>query len=142
MKTKKTILRIALASLGMFLALFFLTGFYEGTVGSDGAMLKQYLPPEKLKELVDKPNSSIWIIDTRPTSKYQKGQIPTAKSFPSSTILTRLGELPKDQYLILYCETGGRAHRVMKQLEKQGYTRLMVWGGVSRWPYELVKGAQ
>ena len=138
---KKYILKIALVSLSLFLALF-LTGCYEGSVGPDGAMLKQYLPPEKLKELVDKPNSSIWIIDVRPASAYQKGHIPTAKSFPSSTILTRLGELPKDQYLILYCETGARAHRVMKQLEKQGYTRLMVWGGVSRWPYELVKGAQ
>ncbi len=141
MKTKKTIFRIALASLSLFLALF-LTGWYQGTVGSDGAVLKQYLPPEKLKELVDKPDSSIWIIDTRPTSAYQKGHIPTAKSFPSSTILSRLADLPKDKYLILYCETGVRAHKVMKQLEKQGYTRLMVWGGVSRWPYELVKGAE
>jgi rhodanese-related sulfurtransferase len=138
---KKYILKVALVSLSLLVA-FFLTGFYEGSVGSDGAVLKQYLPPEKLKELVDKPDSSMWIIDVRPASAYQKGHIPTAKSFPSSTILTRLGELPKDQYLILYCETGVRAHRVMKQLEKQGYTRLMVWGGVSRWPYELVKGAQ
>jgi rhodanese-related sulfurtransferase len=141
MKTKKTILNIALASLGIFLALL-VAGCYEGTVGSDGAMLKQYLPPEKLKELVDKPDSSIWIIDVRPASAYQKGHIPTAKSFPSSTILTRLAELSKDKYLILYCETGGRAYGVFKKLEKQGYTRLMVWGGVSRWPYELVKGAQ
>ena len=95
-----------------------------------------------LQELVDKPDSSIWIIDVRPASAYQKGHIPTAKSFPSSTILTRLAELSKDKYLILYCETGGRAYGVFKKLEKQGYTRLMVWGGVSRWPYELVKGAQ
>jgi rhodanese-related sulfurtransferase len=139
---RKSILKIALASFIIFVALFFLTGFYEGSVGPDGAMLKQYLPPEKLKALVDKPDSSIWIIDVRPASAYQKGHIPTAKSFPSSAILSRLGELPKDKYLILYCETGGRAHSVMKKLEKQGYTRLMVWGGVSRWPYELAKGAQ
>ena len=138
---KKYILKLALVSLSLLLA-FFLTGFYEGSVGPDGAVLKQYLSPEKLKELVDKPDSSIWIIDTRPATAYQKGHIPIAKSFPSSTILTRLGELPKDKYLILYCETGVRAHRVMKQLEKQGYTRLMVWGGVSRWPYDLAKEAQ
>jgi rhodanese-related sulfurtransferase len=138
---KKFIVKVVIVSLSLFLA-FFLTGFYKGSVAPDGAMLKQYLPPEKLKELVDKPDNSIWIIDVRPASAYEKGHIPTAKSFPSSTILTRLGELPKDKYLILYCETGVRAHRVMKQLEKQGYTRLMVWGGVSRWPYELVKEAQ
>jgi len=142
MKTKKIILNVALASLGILLALLFTTGCYEGSVGSDGEVLKQYLPPEKLKTLVDKPDSSIWIIDVRPAAAYPKGHIPTAKSFPSSAIPSRLGELPKDKYLILYCETGGRAHGVLKKLEKQGYTRLMVWGGVSRWPYELAKGAQ
>jgi rhodanese-related sulfurtransferase len=140
MKTKKTILNVALASLGIFITLL-VTGCYEGYVGSEGEVLKQYLPPEKLKGFVDNPDDAIWIIDVRPASAYQKGHIPTAKSFPSSSILSRLGELPKDKYLILYCETGGRAYSVLKKLEKQGYTRLMDWGGVSRWPYELAQGA-
>jgi len=138
---KKSILKVVLASLGIFVALF-LHGCYEGYVGSEGEVLKQYLPPEKLKALVNNPDNSIWIIDVRPAAAYQKGHIPTAKSFPSPTILSRLGELPKDNYLILYCETGGRAYSVLKKLEKQGYTRLMNWGGISRWPYELAKGAQ
>jgi hypothetical protein len=50
MKTKKIILNRAVASLGILLALL-VTACYEGAVGPDGAMLKQYLPPEKLKEL-------------------------------------------------------------------------------------------
>jgi len=121
------------------LAALFLAGCFEGDVGSEGEVLKKYLPPEKLKELVDRPDSSIWIIDVRPAAAYQKGHIPTAKSFPSSEIISRLNALPKDKYLILYCETGGRAHGVMKELQKKGYTRLMNWGGISRWTYELVK---
>ena len=48
----------------------------------------------------------------------------------------RLDELPKEQYLILYCETGGRAQSVIKKLEEQGYTKMMNWGGFKRWPYE------
>jgi phage shock protein E len=138
MKTKKTILSLALVSLGLFLALF-LSGCYEGYVGSEGEGLKQYLPPEKLKVLVDNPRDSIWIIDVRPAAAYAEGHIPTAKSFPSATILSRLGELPKDTYLIFYCETGARAYKVVQELEKKGYTRLMVWGGISRWPYERAK---
>ena len=124
------------------LAVFVLTGCFEGYIGSEGEVLKKYLPPEKLRELVAKPDDSIWIIDVRPSSAYQKGHIPTAKSFPSSEIFSRLDEIPKDMYLIMYCETGGRAQGVIKKLEKKGYTRLMNWGGISRWPYEQVQGLE
>jgi phage shock protein E len=123
------------------LAVLALTGCFEGYVGSEGKVLKQYLPPEKLRQLVTHPYDSIWIIDVRPASAYHKGHIPTAKSFPSSEILSRLDEIPKDTYLIVYCETGGRAQGVVKKLEKQGYTRLMNWGGITRWPYERAEGA-
>ena len=126
----------------VFLSVFLFTSCVEGEVGSEGEVLKKYLPPEQLKGLIEKPDNSIWIIDVRPSAAYQKGHIPTAKSFPSSEILSRLKELPKGKYLILYCETGGRAHGVMKELEKNGYTRLMNWGGVSRWPYELTTGSE
>ena len=124
------------------LTVLVLTSCFQGYVGSEGEVLKKYIPPEQLKVLVDNPDDSIWIVDVRPSSAYQKGHIPTAKSFPSSEILSRLDEIPKAQYLIVYCETGGRAQSVIKKLEKQGYTRLMNWGGMSRWPYELAKDAE
>jgi phage shock protein E len=134
---KKTYCEVRLA-LFIFIILL-LIGCFEGYVGPEGEVLKQYLPPEQLKKLVDNPDDSIWIVDVRPSSAYQKGHIPTAKTFPSSEILSRLDEIPKDQYLIVYCETGGRAQRVIKKLEKQGYTRLMNWGGITRWPYDRAK---
>jgi len=124
------------------LTVLLLSGCFEGYVGSEGEVLKKYLPPEQLKGLVDNPDDSIWIVDVRPSSAYQKGHIPTAKSFPSSEILSRLDEIPKNRYLIMYCETGGRAQSVIKKLKKQGYTRLMNWGGMSRWPYERVKESE
>jgi phage shock protein E len=124
------------------LTVLLLTSCFQGYVGSEGEVLKKYIPPEQLKVLVDNPDDSIWIVDVRPSSAYQKGHIPTAKSFLSSEILSRLDEIPKAQYLIVYCETGGRAQSVIKNLEKQGYTRLMNWGGMSRWPYKLAKGAE
>jgi phage shock protein E len=129
-------------SLIAFMTILLLSGCFEGHVGSEGEVLTKYIPPEQLKVLVDNPDDSIWIVDVRPSSAYQKGHIPTAKSFPSSEILSRLDEIPKGQYLIVYCETGGRAQSVIKNLEKQGYTRLMNWGGMSRWPYELAKDAE
>lgn len=130
------------AALCVFLTILLLTGCFEGYVGSDGEVLKQYLPPEQLKVLVDNPDDSIWIVDVRPSSSYQKGHIPTARSFPSSEILSRLNEIPKDQYLIVYCETGGRAQRVIKKLKKQGYSRFMNWGSIGRWPYDLATDSE
>jgi len=122
----------------LFTVLIF-TGCHEGYVSSEGETLKQYLEPESLKALVENPKDDIWIIDVRPESAYKKGHIPTARSFPSSTILDRLDELPKDKYLVFYCETGGRAQRVIKKLEEKGYTRMMNWGGNGRWKWERTK---
>jgi rhodanese-related sulfurtransferase len=138
---KKSYVGVALVSF-VALAVLLFAGCFEGYVGSNGDMLKKYLSPEKLRGLVAKPDDSIWIIDVRPASAYKKGHIPTAKSFPSSEILSRLDEIPKDTYLILYCETGGRAQGVIKKLEKKGYTRLMNWGGISRWPFEQIQGPE
>jgi rhodanese-related sulfurtransferase len=115
------------------------TGCMTGNVSKDGAILKQYLEPAKLIELTEKPIDDIWIIDVRPSSDYAKGHIPTAKNFSSSEVMSRLDELPKSQYLIVYCETGIRAEIVISKLEKKGYTRMMNWGGYTRWPYELEK---
>ena len=116
-----------------------LTSCYEGYTSKEGEPLKKYLPPEQLKELTQQPDSSIWIIDVRPHDLYEEGHIPTAKSYSSSVIMDKLNEIPKDQYLIVYCETGGRAQNVIKMLEEEGYTKMMNWGGVTRWPYELVQ---
>lgn len=119
--------------------IFMFASCMTGQVSKDGAMLKQYIEPAALKELVENPKEDIWLIDVRPASAYVKGHIPTAKNFSSSDVMSRLDELPKSQYLIVYCETGGRAGAVISKLEKEGYTRMMNWGGYTRWPYELVK---
>ena len=131
---KKTILFSLLIS-----ASIFLISCSEGYISSDGASLKKYLSPDKLKELTVKPDPNIMIIDVRPESSYKEGHIPTAKSYPSSVIMSKLGEISKDKYLIVYCETGGRAQAVIKNLEKSGYTKMINWGGYTRWPYELEK---
>lgn len=120
-------------------ASIFLISCSEGYISSEGASLQKYLAPEKLKELTVKPDPNIILIDVRPESSYKSGHIPTAKSYPSSVIMNRLDEISKDKFLIVYCETGGRAQAVIKNLEKSGYTKMMNWGGYTRWPYEFEK---
>ncbi len=126
----------------LFLGFFLLTGCFEGYTGPDGEQLRDYLAPLDLKDLTMSPEPDIWIIDVRPSAAHDAGHIPTARSFPSSEIASRLNELPLNQYLIVQCETGVRAQTVIQDvLEPNGYTRFMNWGGVIRWTnagYELV----
>jgi rhodanese-related sulfurtransferase len=118
-----------------------LTGCFEGYTGPDGDMLLDYLAPADLQALTQNPDPDIWLIDVRPNSAYVAGHIPTALSFPSTEIASRLAELPLTQYLIVQCETGIRAQGVITDvLEPNGYTRFMNWGGITRWPYALETG--
>ncbi len=109
---------------------------YVGQAGREGKALKRYIEPDELKKLVENPVDSIWIIDVRSEKAYQSGHIPTAKSFPVATIANRINEIPKNQYLIIYCTVGGNAKIASKKLKKADYKRTMNWGGISRWKWE------
>jgi rhodanese-related sulfurtransferase len=115
------------------------TGCLDGYIGSEGEPLLDYIEPEELKGLIDSSSGDIWIIDVTPTSHYRRNHIPSAKSFPSNEILIRLDEIPKDKYLIIYCETGARSQNVLLELEERGYTKTMNWGSYTRWPWEYEK---
>ncbi|HZL09003.1 MAG TPA: rhodanese-like domain-containing protein [Prolixibacteraceae bacterium] len=109
---------------------------YVGKAGAEGKVLRKYIEPTELKKLVDNPVDSIWILDVRSENAYLNGHIPTARSFPSGTIMSHLNEIPKDKYLIIYCTVGGMARIVSKKLKRAGYKRYMDWGGISRWKGE------
>jgi len=107
-----------------------------GKTGPHGKVLKKYIEPSELKQIVENPVDSIWIIDVRSEKAYSNGHIPTAKSFPAGTVMSRLNEIPKTQYLIIYCTVGANAQIVSKKLKKAGYKRYINWGGLSRWEWE------
>jgi hydroxyacylglutathione hydrolase len=137
--TKKHISKIAGITLFLITVLFHVSAgqsVYVGKAGAEGKVLRKYIEPTALKKLVENPADSIWILDVRSEKAYLNGHIPTAKSFPSGTIIDRLNEIPKNQYLIIYCTVGGMAKIVSKKLKKAGYKRYINWGGLSRWKWE------
>jgi rhodanese-related sulfurtransferase len=106
---------------------------YVGKASSQGKVLRKYIEPGELKKLVENPVDSIWIIDVRSEKAFQSGHIPAAKSFPAGSIMQRMNEIPREKYLILYCNVGANAQIVSKKLRKAGYRRYINWGGISRW---------
>jgi phage shock protein E len=132
---------VALVAILVVVYLKVIAPSFVGQTGPDGDMLRKYIEPASLRELVKKPDPAIWIIDVRPEDAYREGHIPTARSFSSQAIESRLNELPKDKSLIIYCETGGRVQLVIRKLKRHGYTRYMNWGGNARWIYEREQGS-
>jgi len=114
---------------------------YVGKAGSKGKVLSKYIEPSELKKIVDNPVDSIWIVDVRSEKAYSNGHIPTAKSFPYGSIMDRLDEIPKDKYLIMYCNVGATVKYISKKLKKAGYKRYINWGGLPRWEWEKEKDA-
>jgi len=139
----KHISKIALITLVLFTGLIHAAAaqsVYVGKAGAEGKVLRKYIEPSELKKLTDNPVDSIWIIDVRSEKAYKNGHIPTAKSFPSGTIMSRLNEISRDKYLIIYCTVGGMAKIASNNLKKAGYRRYINWGGISRWKWEKETG--
>ena len=74
-------------------------------------------------------------IDVRPQSAYNKAHISGAISIPSSQAIERIqAEFPdRNKVIFMYCETGGRAMVVAKQLVSLGYRNIYNTGGFSQW---------
>ncbi|WP_460319983.1 rhodanese-like domain-containing protein [Paenibacillus sp. YSY-4.3] len=80
------------------------------------------------------------VIDVRETSEYMRGHIPDAKNIPLSQLQGRLGEIPQNKDLLLYCQSGMRSKNAARILSKNGYSRLShLAGGISSWRGKITK---
>ncbi|WP_339316679.1 rhodanese-like domain-containing protein [Paenibacillus sp. FSL R10-2734] len=78
------------------------------------------------------------LIDVREPEEYKSGFIPGAKNIPLSQLEQRLGDIPKDRDVLLYCRSGMRSKNAARILGKHGYTRLAhLQGGISSWDGKL-----
>lgn len=78
------------------------------------------------------------LIDVREPVEYKNGFIPGAINIPLSQIEQRMGNIPKDRDLLLYCRSGMRSKNAARILRKHGYTRLVnLQGGISSWSGKL-----
>ncbi len=99
-----------------------------------------YGVPSKLVELVEKKTEPFILVDVRTPEEYRSGHIPGAINIPVDTIGSKPPTPQKDALIILYCRSGNRSGAAKKILEQLGYTRLVNFGAVSKWPKSLITG--
>ena len=98
----------------------------------------EYTNPAALKNLVDSGRIDYLLIDVRTPEEFASGHIPTAVNIPYDVIAENLPAEAGDVPIILYCRSGNRSGKAYKTLTDMGLTDLYDFGGVSRWPGELI----
>lgn len=72
------------------------------------------------------------LVDVRSPTEYAEKHVPGAKNVPVDELEKRMGELPKDHPVVVYCRSGMRAARAASLLRAAGYTAHNM-GGVDAW---------
>ncbi|MEG0671422.1 rhodanese-like domain-containing protein [Clostridium sp.] len=115
-------------------------GFLESLFGSNGGSPINRISPQQAKENLDK-NKNIIILDVRENYEYASGHIQNAKNISVSaideSIVNRFRD--KDATIYVYCQSGSRSSRACNILASLGYTQIYNLGGISSWPYKIIK---
>jgi rhodanese-related sulfurtransferase len=133
MKHRLETKRIVLYLVILGLAVFTLLSLYPREPGDSST----YRDPEQLRQLVEEQSTPHLLLDVRTPAEYTSGHIPTARNLPLQIIAENLPAAPRDSLIILYCRSGNRSAQAKRILENEGYTNIVDFGGINRWPWEL-----
>ncbi len=89
-------------------------------------------------------NPDVFILDVRTSQEYLEIRLEGARLIPIDQFVRRMGEVPKDGPVLVYCAVGSRSSQVAGYLARQGYDAVYnMYGGVYAWKlrgYPVVQG--
>lgn len=103
----------------------------------DGLM-RTYTPKELSERM--KEGTPPFLLDVRTPKEFDlQGRLPyDPVNIPLGQLRARVGELPKDREIVVYCKTSGRAWDALATLSDAGLKdTALLEGGVMAWPYEV-----
>lgn len=81
----------------------------------------------------DPANHSGILLDVRDDDEVSRGTLPTARHIPLSQLRERLHEVPKDQEIVVYCQSGMRSYLAARILAEHGYRCRNLSGAFKSW---------
>jgi len=100
-------------------------------------------PAEARELLASKPE--VLLLDVRTAGEYMQARIAGARLIPIDQVIARLGEIPKNKPVLVYCAVGSRSSQVAGYLAQQGNPEVYnMSGGIMGWQvrgYPLLRGA-
>ncbi len=102
---------------------------YITTLGNLPTQAAVPLPPAKFDALDDK-----FVLDVRTEDEYEAGHIPEATLIPAGKLPRRLSDLPKDQPIVVHCQSGMRSPGAASLLRANGFKNVLeLAGGYPNW---------
>ena len=80
-----------------------------------------------------------YLLDVREQSEYASSRIEGAQLIPLLQLQANLKHLPKDQPVVVYCQSGGRSMMAVGMLRLQGFDARNVSGGIKAWKARVEK---
>ena len=75
-----------------------------------------------------------FMLDVRQPEEWEEMHIPGATLIPLGELPQRLGELPQDQEIVVYCRSGNRSQSGAEILAKNGFSGVTsMAGGINEW---------
>lgn len=104
--------------------------------------LEIYPDPDMLYELIQDPPPNFYLVDTRTAEEYESGHIPGAIHRDYREIGNALPTENREALVVVYCLSGVRSNRAARTLQRLGFIRVLDWGGIVDWPFEVVQGSE
>jgi len=74
------------------------------------------------------------VVDVRTPAEYQGGAYPGAVNIPLQVLPARLGEIPRDRPVVIYCASGARSAAAALLLRRAGCVEVIDAGGIGNLP--------
>ncbi len=86
-------------------------------------------PQADVAAVIPSANGRALLVDVRTPQEYAGGHIPGAVNIPVDDLRSRLGELPHDRELAVYCQVGQRGYLATRILAQAGFKAVNLGGG-------------
>lgn len=130
---KKLTLRVVLVvSIAAVVATLVLASGGDGETPATGG--RDLRDPAVLARTIETQDIEYLLVDVRTPAEYGAGFIPTAINVDYREIVEGLSDVPRDDLVIVYCRTGNRSGQALRSLQGAGFTNVVDFGGINRWP--------
>lgn len=84
--------------------------------------------------VLQKIDAGATVVDVRSPEEFRSGAYPGAVNIPLGSLPARLGEIPRERPVVLYCASGMRSGSAARVLRQAGFADVVNAGGLSSMP--------
>lgn len=100
-------------------------------------MVDELAPRDVARRLREAPERLV-LLDVREAFERELAVVEPSLHIPMDEVPSRLGEIPRDRPVIVYCHTGVRSAVVASFLEHRGFRNVAnLGGGIDAWSIEV-----